>query len=102
MKKTCFLLLCALLLGVAPATSADEGGFFDGLAGLFAQWLESVAGTGDPYGPQYPPNGQPSDGSAIGPEYPPHGQPASDGLPPKSSPATGGEPEYGPEYPPNG
>lgn len=87
MKKICFLLLCALLLGLAPATFADEGGFFDGLAGLFAQWLESVAGPGDPYGP----------------EYPPHGQPASIGtLPPKSSPATGDEPEIGPQYPPNG
>jgi hypothetical protein len=94
MKRTWFVLLCALLLGLAPTTFADDGGFFDDLAELLAQWIESAAGSGD----------QPT----IGPEYPPGGQPASEGftsdenLPPKSNSAIGDEPEIGPEYPPHG
>lgn len=85
MKKTCFALLCALLLGLAPATAADEGGLFDNLADLVAHWIASAAG------------------DAIGPEFPPNGQSASDeSLPPKSSPAIGDEPEIGPQYPPHG
>ena len=58
MKKTCFVLLCALLLGLAPTTLAAGGEAFS-LDGLLAQLLTLFTSPGDDaeMGWQFPPNG---------------------------------------------
>ena len=91
MKKTCFVLLCALLLGFAPGAIADDGSVFDD---LLDQLVALFSGLGDEpeYGPEFPPGGQPAAGGTSG----------SDDLPPNNSPATETGPEYGPAFPPGG
>ena len=44
MKKTCFVLLCALLLGFAPGAIADDGSVFDD---LLDQLVPLFSGLGD-------------------------------------------------------
>lgn len=84
MKKTCFVLLCALLLGLAPTTFAADstlGPLEELLGRLIAMWNHNST--------EAEPAAQPSTGSEEAP-------------PPNNNPATNSEPERGWEIPPGG
>ena len=83
MKKTCFVLLCALLLGLAPTTFAADRAVLS-LDGLLTQLLVFFVGSADELG-----QGEGGDST-------------SGELPPNSNFATGDEPERGDEVPVGG
>ena len=89
MKKTCFVLLCALLLGLAPTTFADND---DGI-GAIRQFFDQLTLLFGEIGIQFPPNGASGSGEEPTSEIPPDGDASANGEP---------EPEIGIEFPPNG
>lgn len=89
MKKTCFLLLCALLVGLAPSALADnEVG-----SGAWQDLLDQLTSVFAEIGIEFPPGGSPAPGvePETGIEFPPSGVSASSE-----------DPEIGIEFPPSG
>ena len=77
MKKTCFALLCALLLSLAPTTFAADGDGIGAIGQLFDQLISFFVGTAD----------EPEMGEE---------------LPPNEASESTAEPEMGLAFPPNG
>lgn len=92
MKKTCFVLLCALLLGLAPSTFAAEAAAPGPLAQLVNQLAAFFSVVTSELGWQYPPNGSPEAAEST----------EGEDLPPNNNLDTSDDPELGWQYPPGG
>ena len=78
MKKTCFVLLCALLLSLAPTTLAADGDGIAAIGQLLDQLISFLTGLADEpeTGELFPPNGEPESSveePEIGEGFPPGG-----------------------------
>lgn len=88
MKKTCFVLLCAALVTVAPSAFAADGPALS-LEGLLARMIAVFSGF----------ESAEEELDALGQ---PLGQDAVDQLPPNNNLGTGEMPEIGPAFDPFG